>query len=376
MSNIALDPVLGYVPVSMFVSGKNLRPIHVLDDIVNTQPSSWSWITYDYSGKPLQIAECILPLVNLLAPNNSNFGGPVAGTSAGWTGTVNCALYIQQPGLQTPLSSANSYLSAVGAPHFPVLNPQQQDFALELASAASGDMTANTTGGTLGVPVVAGQYYTASAYFLTSGNRRYCSVTINWSTAAGTACAHPSDTGTAVADASTYWMQGYVNAVAPATAAFAAITLKVAATGAASEGHYVALVSLALDNSLNNGMALPVLAYFEPGAGPGGMRNLITLGYDSATSQLVSVTPNNPLTYFGTGQTATYTATGMTDTQATWPMNGLVGQVISAPASIGNTNGAITTTGTVLFNTGTTIILTAAGWSNDQPDNASQYSIT
>jgi hypothetical protein len=100
--------------------------------------------------------------------------------------------------------------------------------------------------------------------------------------------------------------------------------------------------------------------------------------YDPATSVLLNVVDisGDALQFFGTGQTATYTATGMTDTQATWPMNGLVGQVITAPASITNASGTTTTTAIVAFNIGNTIVLTAAGWSNGQPTNASQYSIT
>jgi hypothetical protein len=66
----------------------------------------------------------------------------------------------------------------------------------------------------------------------------------------------------------------------------------------------------------------------------------------------------------------------MIDTQAVWPMNGLVGQVIAAPADIINASNAATTTATILFNIGTIIILTAAGWSNGQPSDGSQYSIT
>jgi hypothetical protein len=69
----------------------------------------------------------------------------------------------------------------------------------------------------------------------------------------------------------------------------------------------------------------------------------------------------------------------MTDTQANWPMNGLVGMTISAPADIinvGNTaTNSVNTTATIAFNTGTTLILSDAGWSNGQPVSGTQYSI-
>lgn len=373
VSNISLNQNFGYVPLSLFVSGKNLKPVHVLDDIANTQPYGWNWITYDYSGKPLQIAECILPRVNLIAPNDSNLGGPVKGTAANWSVGANCALTVAAPSVQplgTPVPATPS------APMFPAINVQQCAYALVMTSSGAGDMSALSPFGTSGVPVTVGQHYTAFAYFNSAVHARSCSVTINWYTAAGSACAHPSDAGVAVVDNTTGWVQAYVNAIAPATAAFAAVVVVAAATGGASEVHNVTCVQFSLDNSLNNGFALPQLAYFEPGSGPGGMRNLVVLGYDSATSQLVSVTPNNPLTYFGTGQTTTYTASGMTDTQAVWPMNGLVGQVISAPADIINASNAAQTTATVLFNIGNTIVLTTAGWSNGQPTDGSAYSIT
>jgi hypothetical protein len=373
VSNLVFAQNYGYVPMSLYVSGKNLRPIHVLDDIVNTQPDAWNWITYDYSGKPIQIGEVIMPRVNLMSPNDSNLGGPVKGTAANWAVISNCTLSVVSPATQ-PLGAPASVTPS--APAFPIINSQQCAYALALTSVAGGDISALSLFGTSGVPVTVGQHYTAFAYFLAAAHARSCSVTISWYTAAGSVCAHPYDTGSVVADKTTGWVQAYVNAVAPATAAFAAVVVVAAATGGASEVHDVTCVSFHLDNSLNSGMALPMLAYFEPGAGPGGMRNLITLGYDSATSQLVTVTPNNPLTYFGTGLTTTYQPTGMIDTQAVWPMNGLVGQVITAPSDLTAVSNSATTTATVLFNTGTVIILTAAGWSNGEPDDGSAYSIT
>jgi len=143
---------------------------------------------------------------------------------------------------------------------------------------------------------------------------------------------------------------------------------------------------------LVNGMALPMLAYFDPQSGPGGTRTFLQLVYDAnpqtnlpmGTSQFIGVndisTPYPVL--FGTGvdaagnTLASYTTTGMTDTQAVWPMNGLVGKTITAPATIGGTSNSVNTTATVLFNIGNTIILTAAGWSNSQPTDGSAYSIT
>jgi hypothetical protein len=530
VSNISLTQNFGYVPLSLFVSGKNLKPVHVLDDIVATQPFGWNWITYDYSGKPLQIAECILPRVNLIAPNDSNMGGPVAGTATGWTAGANTALAAvanaSQP-LGAPLPNTPS------VPAFPVINSQQCAYELRLTNSSGGSATASATTatGTSGYAVTAGQNYTAFAYFLAATTGRTVTMQIIWYNAAGGTISTSSGTGTP--DVTTGWTQVYVNAVAPALAVTAAVSISIAAT-ATTEAHGATCVSFALDNSTantnflnaedssfeggttgnwagnNNGWwlvpgatvtndattgyvgthslkvvtpgnnnfegaalpsnvyiaspsttytasiwvnaslgtqlafvmrtvtatryndvgagqaftgtgtwqqvhatvtgsvnavfvdavvrtelgaavntwwmdsiaisvansALPQLAYFEPGSGPGGMRNLVKLNYDAATSQLVSVTPNNPLTYFGTGATATYTATGMTDTQAVWPMNGLVGQVIAAPSDLTAVSNSATTTATVLFNIGNTIILTAADWSNGQPADGSAYSIT
>jgi hypothetical protein len=372
VSNISLTQNYGYVPLSLYVSGKNLRPIHVLDDIVNTQPDAWNWITYDYSGKPIQIGEVIMPRVNVIAPNDSNMGGPVLGTATGWTAGANTALAAVAAASQ-PLGAPAP--NTPGAPMFPIINSAQCAYELRLTNSSGGAATlsATTATGTSGYTVVAGQHYTAFAYFLAATTGRTVTMQIIWYNAAGGTISTSSGTGTP--DVTTGWTQVYVNAVAPALAVTAAVSISIAAT-ATTEAHGATCVSFALDNSLVNGFALPMLAYFEPGSGPGGMRNLITLGYDSATSQLVTVTPTNPLTYFGTGTTATYTATGMTDTQAVWPMNGLVGQVITAPSDLTAVSNSATTTATVLFNTGTVIILTAAGWSNGQPDDGSQYSIT
>ena len=373
ISNIALNQNFGCMPLSLFVTGKNLRPVHVLDDIVNNQPDAWSWITYDYSGKPVQIGECVMPRVNLLAPNDSNFGGPIEGTVAGWTAGASTALAVWT-GWEIPFGAPLPFTPSV--PAWPVINAQQCAYMMKLTNSSGGSaaVSATTPTGTSGYPVVVGDHYTAFAYFDAGTTSRTCTMSILWYTAAGAACSHASDSGTGVVDVNTGWVQGYVNAVAPATAAYAAVKVSIAST-ASGEIHGVTCVSFALDNSLQSGLAVPQLAYFEPGAGPGGMRNLIALGYDSATSQLVTVTPNNPLTYFGTGLTATYTDTGMTDTQAVWPMNGLVGLMISAPASLTSSSNSASTTAVVAFNIGNTIILTSAGWSNGQPTDGSQYSI-
>ena len=380
-----LSDAVSYVPMSLYISGKTLKPLHVLDDIVNLQPAGWSTIAYDYAGKPVHYGESALPIVNLLSPNASNFGGiPTGGTTAGWPGTANCALSVIVPsGVPLPLSIANSNLSSIGAPAFPSPNTLLQATALQLSSSASGNMSAATATGTSGVPVVVGQYYTASAYFIAAANARNCTVTINWYTAAGAACAHASDTGSIVADTTTYWVQAYVNAVAPATAAFAAVSLKVAATGASSELHDVTLVSLAVDNSSVSGLPTQ-LAYFDPQSGPGGTRTFLQLVYDFATSQLVSVNdisyPTPVITGVGTPADGTllttYTAIDMTDTNAQWPMNGLIGWVVTVQAAGQSSSNISATTATVAFNTTGNLIFTSAGWSNGQPDNGAAYSIT
>ena len=368
MASVVINQNFGYIPLSLYTSGKNLRPVHVLDDITNTQPFGWNWITYDYAGKPIQMAECILPRVNLIAPNDSNFGGPVIGSVGGWTPGGNNTIAVFNYGVQiygTPLPNQT------GAPLFPYVNSQQNAYAMALTDNVGG--TNNIYAVSALMPVVAGQSYTAFAYYVAGSTGRSCQTQINWYNAASGFIGQSS--GTAVNDVSTGWTQVYANAVAPAGATQALMEVVVLAT-VNGEAHGVTCAQFALDNSVANGAATPMLAYFEPGAGPGGMRNLIVLDYDTATSQLVGVTPNNPLTYFGTGTTATYIATGMTDTQAHLPMNGLVGMVISAPADIDALSTASVTTATIAFNTGTTIILTAAGWSNGIPANASAYSIT
>ena len=362
-----------YVPLSLYVSGKTSKPMHVCDDFVNLQPSGYNTIAYDYAGKPVHYGESVLPLVNLMSPNYSNFGGlPTGGTTA--------ALALSNATKQILSYSSHLPLASASVPAFPSPNPMLQSTLLFLQSVAAGDMYAWTSTGTSGIPVVAGQSYTAFAYFVAGGaaSSRNCIVNIWWYQASGAACAHGGDAGAAVADANPNYVQAYVNAVAPATAAYATVALQVQGTGAALEGHGVNLISFALDNSLVNGLATPNLAYFDPQYGPGGTHTFLQLVYDPATSVLLNVVDisGDALQFFGTGQTATYTATGMTDTQATWPMNGLVGQVITAPASITNASGTTTTTAIVAFNIGNTIVLTAAGWSNGQPTNASQYSIT
>jgi hypothetical protein len=375
---ISFNQNFGYVPLSLYISGKSTRPIHVLDDITVGQPLGWNGIMYNYAGQPLQIGECILPRVNMIASNDSNMGGPILGTVTGWTAGANTALAAAAAATQ-PLGSPVPATPSV--PAWPVINGQQCGYEMTMTNSSGGASTifATTQSGTSGYAVTPGQYYTAFAYCKAVATGRNVTVAIIWYNAAGGVIS--TSNGAVVFDVTTGWKQVYVNAVAPALAVTAAVSVSVAAT-AAAEVHAVTCVQFALDNSIYGGFWLegPMLAYFEPGAGPGGMRNFIVLDYDPVTSQLVSITPYNPLTYFGTGLTATYTATGMTDTQAQWPMNGLVGLMISAPVSLLNSGtsdtNAMNTTATVAYNTGNTIILTAAGWSNGQPDNGSPYSIT
>lgn len=109
--------------------------------------------------------------------------------------------------------------------------------SLELSSTAGGDMTATTTTGTGGEAVNAGVTYTARAQAKAGVSARSVTAGIVWYTAAGAVIS--TSLGAAVADSAANFDTAIdVTAAAPATAAFAAVQVKVAATGAASEEHY------------------------------------------------------------------------------------------------------------------------------------------
>lgn len=155
---------------------------------------------------------------NMLSENQAN--GTESAATTGWAASTNC----------TVTSSTTQARSG--------------SRSLRLSSTASGTMSATTPTGTSGVPVVEGQPYTALAYFRAGASARSCSVSIVWYTAAGSSISTSAGTGSndSTSDFST---QRAVTATAPTSAAFAAVLVTVAATGGASELHYVDEVLLA-----------------------------------------------------------------------------------------------------------------------------------
>lgn len=256
-----------YVPLYVYGQGKSAKPVHSLASIRNTQPDEYNTITYDYWGKPVQYMEYVGTLVNLIPPNTSSFGGVVAGTTAGWTGSNAALAVVNNSGGHPPLGDGAT-LNA--SPLYPTLNAQEMQYVMRLTASSAADMSAETATGTNGIPVTVGVEYTAFAWFeaLTAG--RACSVGIQWYTAAGASIS--SAFGSTVNDVTTGWVQPVYRAVAPATAAFAAVIVKVAAPGN-GEQHYVEAVSLAISNENDT-------AYFPPQCGPGGVRSVLTLTYN------------------------------------------------------------------------------------------------
>lgn len=109
--------------------------------------------------------------------------------------------------------------------------------SLQLSSVAAGDMAARTLSGVSGVPVTPGQLYTARAEFRSAASVRSTRLDIIWYTAAGAVIS--TTAGTPGNDSTTGWTERFCSAVAPATAAFAAVRPVVIATGGAAEIHYV-----------------------------------------------------------------------------------------------------------------------------------------
>lgn len=153
---------------------------------------------------------------NLLTENQ----GSLETDATGWTAVTNCAV-------------ARS--TTVGG--------NDGSAALRLTSSASGDMSASTTQGTGGVPVTAGQTYSAVASFRSAVSVRTVLVQIQWYTSAGAAIT--TSPGSNVLDGSGGgWIQSTVSAEAPSNAAYAAVFATVRSTGAASEIHYVDTIGL------------------------------------------------------------------------------------------------------------------------------------
>lgn len=108
--------------------------------------------------------------------------------------------------------------------------------SLSLTSVASGTMSALATGAG-GFAVIPGVQYSALADFRAAVSARTCTVKIRWY---DSALAFLSDSaGTGSADSTASFGTRTVTATAPGSAAFAAVVVEVASTGAASEVHYV-----------------------------------------------------------------------------------------------------------------------------------------
>lgn len=148
------------------------------------------------------------PLGNLLTTNQASLETDTTGWAAGANTTIS----------RSTAQAANGAAS------------------LALTSVAAGTISATTPTGTSGVPVVAGQVYTAVASFRAAVSARSTSAGLAWYTAAGALIS--TTTGATVTDSTSAFTQATVTGQAPATAAFAALVVTVAATGAALEVHY------------------------------------------------------------------------------------------------------------------------------------------
>ena len=134
--------------------------------------------------------------------------------------------------------------------------------SLRLSSTAAGDMSATTPTGVSGEPVTAGEKYTARAEFRADANARAVDVGIAWYTAAG-ALIGSIDYGASTSDTTSGWTERSVTAVAPDTAAFAAVVVRVVATGGAAELHYVDKIAFRL-GELTSWAAGGTVAWLNP----------------------------------------------------------------------------------------------------------------
>ena len=109
--------------------------------------------------------------------------------------------------------------------------------SLRLASVAAGTMSAGTLVTPRAVPVVPLAQYTAAYRIRAGASPRSCTATIQWMDASLANIS--TSAGTAVADTTSGFTVISVTANAPSNAAFAYLIVTVAATGGASEYHYV-----------------------------------------------------------------------------------------------------------------------------------------
>jgi hypothetical protein len=108
--------------------------------------------------------------------------------------------------------------------------------SLAMTSVAAGNMSARTSTPLATVPVVPGQYVTASARFLAATTPRSCRVLVQYLDAVA-GFVSPSPAGTTVTNNTSTWVTSTSTSVAPAGAVSANIYVLVDATGAAGEVH-------------------------------------------------------------------------------------------------------------------------------------------
>jgi hypothetical protein len=113
--------------------------------------------------------------------------------------------------------------------------------SMSMSSTAAGDMTsASCVAGSIaaqGFAVVPGSAVTVQGWVRAAVSARTCSVGVDWYTSGGGFIS--TSYGTGAADSTSAWTLISASVTAPATAAFARVNAKVAATGAGAEVHYV-----------------------------------------------------------------------------------------------------------------------------------------
>lgn len=177
--------------------------------------------------------------------------------------------------------------------------------ALRLSSTAGGDMSTTTSTGLSGVPVVAGEVYTAVASFRADATARTCRVDVVWYDAAGSVLS--TTVGSTLADAVGSWTTDVATiATAPLSAAFAAVKVVVLAAGGASELHYVDTIGL------------------YPGIAAGGV-NMIGNGSFEAGTSGWSAFFGNPI---GVTKVSTHATHGTSNGRATYTGAGGTGRIV------------------------------------------------
>lgn len=183
-------------------------PIRVLADTSGAYTTGGEWVSE-----------------NLLNDNQAS----LETNTTGWAAKTNCSI------ARTTAQAADGAAS------------------LSLTSTAAGDMEATTPTGTSGVPISPSTEYTILASFRTAVSARTCSTYFTWYTDAGVVIADEGG-GVTIVDSTSAWTQRVLTATSPSNAAYAAVNLYVAATGGASEVHYVDKISLAPGTSTSWGL--------------------------------------------------------------------------------------------------------------------------